>query len=280
MAITLECWEQYWTSPVYVCACTVIFLSKIFFCFVSPIPLFSVTHSLSLSLYIYIYMCVSCRLQGYPWPSLATSPYNSLPLAGLQGYIPYPHIAAVCMLELVVKLKKSWRQHLTKHQLYGHLPPITKTIQVRRTKHARLCWRSKDALISDILLWTPAYGQAKAGRPARTYILQPCEDTGCSPEDLPEAMNDREKLRERIKDIRDSGTTWWWWWWWCPPLHYFTTFVFHAINRLVSSTTLPSFVILLRLIYFRFSIIDSYSGVLCVYHRQDMAMCETYIECP
>ena len=30
-------------------------------------------------------------------------------------------------------LNKSWRQHLTKHQLYGHLPPITKTIQVRRT---------------------------------------------------------------------------------------------------------------------------------------------------
>ena len=24
-------------------------------------------------------------------------------------------------------LNKSWRQHLTKHQLYGHLPPTTKT---------------------------------------------------------------------------------------------------------------------------------------------------------
>ena len=28
-------------------------------------------------------------------------------------------------------LNKSWRQHPTKQQLYGHLPPITKTIQVR-----------------------------------------------------------------------------------------------------------------------------------------------------
>ena len=28
-------------------------------------------------------------------------------------------------------LNKSWRQHPTKIQLYGHLPPITKTIQVR-----------------------------------------------------------------------------------------------------------------------------------------------------
>ena len=30
-------------------------------------------------------------------------------------------------------LNKSWRQHSTKHQLYGHLPPITKTIQTCRT---------------------------------------------------------------------------------------------------------------------------------------------------
>ena len=33
-------------------------------------------------------------------------------------------------------LNKSWRQHPTKHQLYGHLPPITKTNQARRTRHA------------------------------------------------------------------------------------------------------------------------------------------------
>ena len=49
-------------------------------------------------------------------------------------------------------LKKSWRQHPTRLQLYGHLPPITKTIQVRRTRHAGHCWRSKDELISDVLL--------------------------------------------------------------------------------------------------------------------------------
>ena len=39
-------------------------------------------------------------------------------------------------------LNKSWRQHPTRHQLYGHLPPITKTIQVRRTRHAGHCWRN------------------------------------------------------------------------------------------------------------------------------------------
>ena len=65
-------------------------------------------------------------------------------------------------------LNKSWRQHPTRHQLYGHLPPITKTIQVRRTRHAGHCWRSRDELLSDVLLWTPTHGRAKAGRPAGT----------------------------------------------------------------------------------------------------------------
>ena len=109
-------------------------------------------------------------------------------------------------------LNKSWRQHPTRHQLYGHLPPITKTIQVRRTRHAGHCWRSRDELIRDVLLWIPTHGRAKAGRPARTYIQQLCEDTGCCPEDLPRAMNDREEWRKRVRDIRAASTIWWWWW--------------------------------------------------------------------
>ena len=126
-------------------------------------------------------------------------------------YIPKNSVKTYLMLRAI--LNKSWRQHPTRRQLYGHLPPITKTIQVRRTRHAGHCWRSKDELISDVLLWTLTYGQAKAGRPARTYIQQLCEGTGCKPEDLPEAMNNREKWRERVRDIRAGGTTWWWWWW-------------------------------------------------------------------
>ena len=107
-------------------------------------------------------------------------------------------------------LNKSWRQHLTKPQLYAHLPPITKTIKVRWTRHAGDCWRSTDELIRDVLLWTLSYGWAKAGWPAQTYIQQLCEDMECCPEDLPEAMNNREEWRERARDIRASGTTWWW----------------------------------------------------------------------
>ena len=99
--------------------------------------------------------------------------------------------------------------------------PITKTIPVRRTRHAGHCWRSRDELIRDILLWIPTHGRAKAGRPARTYIQQLCEDTGCCPEDLPRAMNDREEWRDMVRDISATSTIWWWWKW----IMYEITFV-------------------------------------------------------
>ena len=58
-------------------------------------------------------------------------------------------------------LNKSWQQHPTRHQQYGHLPLITKSIQVRQTRHAGHYWWSKDELISDILLWSPHMAKQK-----------------------------------------------------------------------------------------------------------------------
>ena len=75
------------------------------------------------------------------------------------------------------------------------------------------CWRSKDELISDILLWTPSHGWAKVGRPAITYMQQLCANTGCSLEDLPGAMDDIDGWQERVREIRAGSVTWWWWWW-------------------------------------------------------------------
>ena len=110
-------------------------------------------------------------------------------------------------------LNMSWRQHPINLQLYGHLTSITKTIKIRRTKHAGHCWRSRDELVSDVHLWTPSHRRTKAGRPVRTYIQQLCADTRCSSEDLPKAMGDREVWRERVRNIRADSVTWWWWWW-------------------------------------------------------------------
>ena len=69
-------------------------------------------------------------------------------------------------------LNNAWRQHSTKQQLCGHQPPITKTIKVRRTRHAGHCWRRRNEHISDVLPWTPSYGRAKVGQQARTFIQQ------------------------------------------------------------------------------------------------------------
>ena len=133
-------------------------------------------------------------------------------------------------------LNKSWQQHPTRHQLYGHLPPITKTIQVRCTRHAGHCWRSRDELIRDVLLWIPKHGRAKAGRPARTYIQKLCEDTGCCPEDLPRAMNDREEWRERVRDIRATSTIWWWYIYYCFVTGY--SVYFHCLESLFHTSSL------------------------------------------
>ena len=86
---------------------------------------------------------------------------------------------------MLAVLNKSWKQHPTRRQLYGHLPPISQTIRLRRTRHAGHFWRSKDELISDVLLWKPTHGHASVGRPARTYIDQLCEDAGCTAGELP-----------------------------------------------------------------------------------------------
>ena len=56
-------------------------------------------------------------------------------------------------------LNKSWNQHSTKLHFCGYLPPISQTIQVRRTRHAGHCWLSKDELISGVLLQTSTHGR-------------------------------------------------------------------------------------------------------------------------
>ena len=67
-------------------------------------------------------------------------------------------------------LDKSWRQHTTMHQLYGHQPPITKTIQVRPARHAGHCWRSRGDLISDVILWPRHIAEQKQNdQRERTY---------------------------------------------------------------------------------------------------------------
>ena len=75
---------------------------------------------------------------------------------------------------LYAVLNRSWRQHSTKPQLYGHLLPISQTIQVGQARH---CWRCKEELISNILLWIITYEHTNVDLLAKTYIHLLCTDT-------------------------------------------------------------------------------------------------------
>ena len=105
---------------------------------------------------------------------------------------------------LWVILNKFWRQHPTKQLLYGHLPPITKTIQVRRTRHAGHCWRSRDELMMY------SCGPPHMDKQRQDDLLEPTYNSSVL-ENLPEAVDDKEGWRVRVREIH--GTTWWWW---CP----------------------------------------------------------------
>ena len=116
-----------------------------------------------------------------------------------------------CTRMLQAMLNKSWKQHPIKQQSYSRLPPILKTIQIKQTRHMGHCWRSKDNLISDVLLWTPLYRCTSAWQPARTYLQQFCTDTGCSL-GRPAGSNGWQRwMQERFKEIRTSCMTSWWW---------------------------------------------------------------------
>ena len=64
-------------------------------------------------------------------------------------------------------------------------------------------------------LWTSSHSRSSVRRPARTYILLLCTNTGCSLEDMPEAMNcwdgwGREE-KESVNEIHVCSMIWWWW---------------------------------------------------------------------
>ena len=107
------------------------------------------------------------------------------------------------MLQAV--LNKSWRQHPTKLQLYDHLPPIPKTIQVRRTRHAQEVTTSSHMMRSSRPFHIDEKRQDNQLEPIFNSSVQILED-------LPGAIDERDEWRERVKRIHVSSATWWWWW--------------------------------------------------------------------
>ena len=86
------------------------------------------------------------------------------------------------------------------------------------------CW-SKDKIIN-ILLWIPTYGHTRFGWSARTNMQQLCAETGRSLENLPGVIDNRDRWREKVKEVWAISTTWWWW------VHFS---VHHTTNNKVAS---------------------------------------------
>ena len=103
-------------------------------------------------------------------------------------------------------LNISWEDHPTKRFLYGPLPPVTTKIRERRLRFAGHCYRSKQELVSDVLLWEPKHGKRSVGAPSRTFVKQLVDDTGHLLQDLPTAMEDRNSWRTLVNSVRGAAS--------------------------------------------------------------------------
>ena len=75
---------------------------------------------------------------------------------------------------LRVILNKSWRQHPTRHQLYGHLLPITKTIQVRRTRNIYIyiyIYIERERLYSIVSVFQPRIKPVKSSNETKSIMI-------------------------------------------------------------------------------------------------------------
>ena len=94
-----------------------------------------------------------------------------------------------------------WKQHSRKQQLYGHLLSISQTTQLRQARHDGDCWRCKDVLINDVLLWTHTHGHTSVGQSSKTFIYQLCTESGFHLVNLPRATTNGDRRSERVKRL-------------------------------------------------------------------------------
>ena len=93
--------------------------------------------------------------------------------------------------------------YMTKHQLYGHLPPTTKTILMRRTWHQALL--EKEGRTHN--RWSPVESLYRLTKVGRLLLIQ----------DVLWKILREQWTIETIGDFRENcarGSTWWRWWWW------------------------------------------------------------------
>ena len=88
--------------------------------------------------------------------------------------------------------------------LYAGLPRVSTIIRERHLRFSGHCWRSRNEVVSDLVLWEPKHGKRSVGGHAHTFDLLEV-DTGVSRDCLPAAMDDRIGRRKRAMGGRGRG---------------------------------------------------------------------------
>ncbi len=83
----------------------------------------------------------------------------------------------------------SWREHKTKAEIYGSIPPISTTVAQRRARFAGHCYRAKEQVVSDLICWRlPCPNR---GRRPLNYLDMVCNDVSQRVDDITTAMADK-----------------------------------------------------------------------------------------
>ena len=80
--------------------------------------------------------------------------------------------------------------------LHAGLPRVSTIIRERRLRFSGHCWRSRNEVVSDLVLWEPKHGKRSVGGQTHTFDLLEA-DTGVPRDCLPAAMDDRVGRRKR-----------------------------------------------------------------------------------
>ena len=100
----------------------------------------------------------------------------------------------------------TWRQRITSEVLHAGLPLISTMIRKGCLRFSGRCWRSKNAVVSDLVLWEPKHGKMSVGGQAGTFVDLLEADTGVPRDCLPAAMVDRVGWRKRAMGGRLRST--------------------------------------------------------------------------
>ena len=97
----------------------------------------------------------------------------------------------------------SWRDHKTKTEIYGDLPPISTTVIKRKIRFVGHCFRSEKEIVSDVLLLRLPH--KSRGRRPLNYVDSICRDTNNLLGDLPTLMSDRKAWRSIVDSFSDAS---------------------------------------------------------------------------